>query len=988
MDSVRADKETQDLDDVPQSIVAQPTWTDDEEKAVVRKLDMILMPLLVLGFYALQLDRSNISNALTDTLTTDLNITKDDVNLGDQLMMAGIIIAEIPSNIILQKLGAPIWLTGQVLIWGTIALTQAWVTNVHSFFATRFLLGLFEAGFIPGGQYMLALFYREKELALRTSVFYFGNYFATTTGSLIAAGVLQMGGIAGLAGWQWLFIIEGIFTLLAFFVFILLLPRSPIHPKPIHGRFDLFTSREREIMHDRIYQEDISKTEAHAKITFRGVIAALTDYRIWIHTILNVVSLAPKGGLQLYGPTIIRSLGFSKINSNLLNSVSSFLVVFLSFAIAWASDKTKQRGLWCMVAFLWSITFGSALFGSTDKDKWTKYALFTLLSSGNALSQGLNDAWLSINTRSAEKRSIGLALVVIGSNAGGLAGKQLFRESDAPNYTKGFLAIVLLYAAALPITAVIMGVYWRQNEKLEKELIENGGDVDEQPYQAEHRTLRQDPRAIMDSPHTDEKNTTLNEQERKKLRNRLSQRAFRRRQAECIRELKSRVNADQRSDSERVEALQKENRLLRQQLIDVQTKMSRMMASVQLLSDSVAKTLDDTASGEGDERRRDGERESERVNGKTGNNQQIVEEAALQSIDLEAFDPSILDFDAPFSSSSVSDNGISSELINVSGTSPFYSQIPNIWSHEYQMGMQPYLTAINATAESSLVLGKDYSFTNSPFSDHIQLLQRMLKNKLNTLGFVPEGHNPVQSVYQPVLMVLSMFNSMTRPDVMAWYAKTRFYHIIELTAWQLYPSSATFNKLHPRYRPTTAQLENPHPGIIDWIPFPTIRDRLIQLHSANPHIDQIFCDAVTGYVVEALMSDLVLGAPQITVYVRVTDLINTMSSGTSESENTIAMLPAPDISTLFSSPAYARAAFNKLNMDKGAGYYKIDPAFFEKYPELWDQASDLTATGMPLKPKYQKILTYPKPLDSSTVETYRSFIDFSLDAANTISMSP
>ncbi|KAF5557378.1 nicotinamide mononucleotide permease [Fusarium phyllophilum] len=198
---------------------------------------MILMPLLVLGFYALQPDRSNISNALTDT-------------------------PEIPSNMILQKLGAPIWLTGQVLIWGTIALTQAWVTNVHSFFATRFRLGFCEAGFIP---------------------------------------------------------VEGIFTLLVFFVFILLLPRSPMHTKPIHGCFDLFTSREREIMHDRIYQEDISKTEAHAKITIRGVIAALTDYRIWIHTILNLVSLAPKSGLQLYGPTIIRSLGFSKINSNLLN---------------------------------------------------------------------------------------------------------------------------------------------------------------------------------------------------------------------------------------------------------------------------------------------------------------------------------------------------------------------------------------------------------------------------------------------------------------------------------------------------------------------------------------------------------------------------------------------------------------------------------------------------------------------------------------------
>ncbi|KAF4445846.1 hypothetical protein F53441_10492 [Fusarium austroafricanum] len=483
----------------------------------------------------------------------------------------------------------------------------------------------------------------------------------------------------------------------------------------------------------------------------------------------------------------------------------------------------------------------------------------------------------------------------------------------------------------------------------------------------------------MDSPgisQTDDKNPAITEQERK--------------QAECIRELRNRVNADQRPDSERVEALQRENKMLRQQLIDVQSKMSRMLASVQLLSDSVAKTLDDTVGGnEMEEKDGDQERNGHMGDRKHG---QHVSQSSLQSLDLESFDPSILSFDAPFEpvnvTAPVTSSGLTSELINVAGTSPFYSQIPNIWTHEYQMGMQPYLTAINATTESSMVLGKDYSFTNSPFSDHIQLLQRMLKNKLNTLGFVPESHNPLQSVYQPVLMVLSMFNSMTRPDVMAWYAKTRFYHIIELTAWQLYPSSATFNKLHPRYRPTKAQLENPHPGIIDWIPFPSIRDRLIQLHSANPHIDQIFCDAVTGYVVEALMSEIVLGAPQITVYVRVTDLINTMSSGTSEGENTLAALPAPDISTLFSSPAYARAAFNKLNMDKGAGYYKIDPAFFEKYPELWDQASDLTATGMPLKPKYQKILTYPKPLDPSTVETYRSFIEFSLDAANTISMSP
>ncbi|KAK0370444.1 hypothetical protein CLIM01_12194 [Colletotrichum limetticola] len=424
----------------------------------------------------------------------------------------------------------------------------------------------------------------------------------------------------------------------------------------------------------------------------------------------------------------------------------------------------------------------------------------------------------------------------------------------------------------------------------------------------------------------------MSEQERKRLRNRLSQQAFRRRQAERMRELSSRVNTDQKSDNERIEELQRENRQLRAQLVNVQARMSRLLANIQGLSDSVSKTLNDT-----------GSRQSE-----------------------DAF--------------------LSSELINVTGTSPLYTQIPNIWSFEYQTGIEPYLTAMAASQESSMALRKDMPISNSPFSDHIKLLQHLLKSKLAANGFNPDSQPSMQSIYQPVLMVLSMFNSMTRPDVMAWYAKTRFFHIIELTAWQLYPSPATFQKLHQRYRPTDTQLKHPHPRVIDWIPFPSIRDRLIELHAANPLIDQIFCDAVSGYVVEAVMSELISDAPQITVYVRVTDLIAAMSLSSGAGDNdTPASLPAPDITTLFSSPSHARAAFKQLNMDKGASYYKIDPAFYAKYPELYDQSNDLTANGVPLKPRSQKVLTYPKPLDDSMVETYRSFIDFSMDATSTIS---
>jgi hypothetical protein len=255
--------------------------------------------------------------------------------------------------------------------------------------------------------------------------------------------------------------------LLVFVAFTAFLPRSPAHTSPIHGQFDFFTERERTILHARIMADDETKGADRASITLRTFAEALTDYRLWMHMLLNVVALAPKGGLQLYGPTIIKGLGFSRTDANLLNAVSSVLVIVLSWLISFASDRTRWRGPWCIVAFLWSIVFGGALYAlPAGSDKWARYAIFTLLSGGNALAQGLNDAWVSINAVRPANRSIGLAMAVMGSNLGGIAGGQLFREEDAPRYTRAFLAILLLYAACIPISLALMWVYWRANRKL------------------------------------------------------------------------------------------------------------------------------------------------------------------------------------------------------------------------------------------------------------------------------------------------------------------------------------------------------------------------------------------------------------------------------------------------------------------------------------------------------------------------------------------
>ena len=253
---------------------------------------------------------------------------------------------------------------------------------------------------------------------------------------------------------------EGAITIVVALIFFALAPASPYTTAPLHRRFDLF-AKDKAILQWRVETAYGGALAESVRITRSKFTEAILDIRPWLHMTLNITALAPKGGLQLYTPSIIKSLGFSQLHANLLNSVSSYLVVILSACISFVSDRTEVRGVFCIIAFLWSIAFAAALMGTRDSSNdWLHYALITLLGGGNALSQSLNDAWLSINARSAHARSIGLAMVVMGSNIGAIIGSQLFQASDAPEYTHAFGAILALYAASIFVALGIVYVYW------------------------------------------------------------------------------------------------------------------------------------------------------------------------------------------------------------------------------------------------------------------------------------------------------------------------------------------------------------------------------------------------------------------------------------------------------------------------------------------------------------------------------------------------
>lgn len=260
------------------------------------------------------------------------------------------------------------------------------------------------------------------------------------------------------------------FTVLVAFIFLFFLPKNTGHTRPLIGlpSFDLFTDRDREILSRRIALEDRGRSMGLSAIKPRQVFKQLTtNYLMWFHAIIAIVSLTPKGGLLLYAPTLIKNLGFDKIRANLLASVSNFALIVLNLFAAWVSDKTRLRGPICIICTSYALVLAGVQYSLVlSTDKWAKYAVFVLFMAGNATFQGINSAWMAANLRDPNALGVAQALIVMAANLGGLAGQQLFRDEDAPRYTSGFLGIMCLYAGALLLILGLTFVYIRKNRKV------------------------------------------------------------------------------------------------------------------------------------------------------------------------------------------------------------------------------------------------------------------------------------------------------------------------------------------------------------------------------------------------------------------------------------------------------------------------------------------------------------------------------------------
>ncbi|KKY27829.1 hypothetical protein UCDDS831_g00693 [Diplodia seriata] len=305
------------------------------------------------------------------------------------------------------------------------------------------------------------------------------------------------------------------------------------------------------------------------------------------------------------------------------------------------------------------------------------------------------------------------------------------------------------------------------------------------------------------------------------------------------------------------------------------------------------------------------------------------------------------------------------------------------------MGPSAYAHAMSGG--SAMV--EDMGISNSMFSDHISAIRACTWHKWQALAPQLSPDIRLHKLEQSTSLMFSLFNGLTRPDVLPWYTPTKWYkHLSELVTWQLHPTRDMYARVHPKYRPSALQVTESYPTFIDWCPFHALRDKLILMHAANTRIDEIVLDIASHYCVEVDLSKLVRTVPRPTPgYVRLWDIIQAMGDDEAAKQSDLdplhrddaaALLPAPDAASIFQSVSHARQTFRLLRMDEGPSLYKIDPALFNMYPELYSpDVSDIVASGTLLQCRSVQLLARippPARLDKATLRVYRHFADWAL----------
>jgi ACS family tartrate transporter-like MFS transporter len=303
-----------------------------------RKASLRLIPLIAVGYGLAYMDRINISFASLQ-MNRDLHFSATVYGVGAGLFFIGYALCEVPSNLLMLRFGSKRWLARIMFTWGLLAAATMFVRTPLEFNVLRFLLGMAEAGFFPGVLYYLTLWFPARVRARAVSRFYIALPLSSAVMGSVAGWLLGLGGKLGLAGWQWLFLLEGIPSILFSLVILWVLPDGPAHVAWL-------TAEEKAWLREQLEADGARAHLGHQA----GVVQALVSSKVWMIGLFFFCALTCSYGYGFSAPAILQNAtGWS---------VTHVGYVVASFGIAGAvamllngahSDRTRERRMHCVV---------------------------------------------------------------------------------------------------------------------------------------------------------------------------------------------------------------------------------------------------------------------------------------------------------------------------------------------------------------------------------------------------------------------------------------------------------------------------------------------------------------------------------------------------------------------------------------------------------------------------------------------------------------
>ncbi|KAK3501904.1 major facilitator superfamily domain-containing protein [Neurospora crassa] len=446
-----ADPDKRSVD--PSSVKASETVDFEtnsvNENSLLRKLDVRLLPAVGILYLLSFLDRSNVGNARIEGPASDLGMTGNQYLTGPTLYFIGYVIFEIPCNIVLKRTTPRYWLPTLTILWGI---------NLTGFFIARFFLGVAESGLFPGVVYYFSMWYKRRERQFRISLFFGAAALAGSFGGILAYGIGFMRGTVWEHGWRWIFILEGIATVLIAFGAYWFIYNYP-------DTAEFLSDKERKFIHARLVSD--SDATHDERFTWDNVLRAIKDPKCWLYGLTFHTMSLPLYTFSLFLPAIINALGYRAATAQLL-TIPPYAFAFLTtLTVATVSERLHQRAIFIIRSATFAIIGYIMLLANKDPiaHPGLSYAGTFFAAGGIYPATALALSWPAINVSGQTKRAVANAMQISIGNLGAVLGTQLYRGRDGPRYIVGHSFALGYLAGNMIVSSLLYFNLSRENTK-------------------------------------------------------------------------------------------------------------------------------------------------------------------------------------------------------------------------------------------------------------------------------------------------------------------------------------------------------------------------------------------------------------------------------------------------------------------------------------------------------------------------------------------